>query len=94
MAKAVWNEETLAESATYKEVKGNVYLPPESVKWDFSQDDNKQYTCPWKGKAKYYDLVVKGQVNKNAAWNYPQPKPAAEFTKGYAAFGDGVKVEV
>jgi uncharacterized protein (DUF427 family) len=94
MARAVWNEEVLAESADYKEVEGNVYFPPESVKWDFFQDGDKLYTCPWKGKAKYYDLVVKGQVNKNAAWNYPEPKPAAEYIKGYVAFGDGVKVEV
>jgi len=93
MARAVWNEEVLAESADYKEVEGNVYFPPVSVKWDFFQDGDKQYTCPWIGKAKYHDLVVKGKVNKNAAWSYPEPRPAAEHIKGHVAFGASVMVE-
>ena len=94
MARAVWNGETLGESSDYKEVEGNIYFPPESVKWDYFQDGDKQYTCPWKGKAKYYDLVVHGKVNKNAAWSYPEPKPAAESIRGHVAFGGGVEVQL
>ena len=35
VAKAIWNGETLAESTEYKEVEGNIYFPPESVKWEY-----------------------------------------------------------
>jgi uncharacterized protein (DUF427 family) len=93
VAKAMWNGETLAESSRYQEVEGNVYFPPESVKWDYFKEGDRQYTCPWKGKARYYDLIVKDKVNRNAAWSYPEPKPAAADIKGHVAFGDGVEIE-
>jgi len=93
MARAVWNGETLAESADYQKVEGNVYFPPQSVKWEYFQDGDRQYTCPWKGKAQYHDIVVNEQINKNAAWSYPETKDAAKHIKGYVAFGGGVRVE-
>jgi uncharacterized protein (DUF427 family) len=37
--------------------------------------------------------VVDGQVNADAAWYYPDPKPAAASIKGHVAFWKGVKVE-
>ena len=49
MATAIWNGAVLAESDTYEEVEGNVYFPPESVKWDYLKPGDRQYTCPWKG---------------------------------------------
>ena len=36
---------------------------------------------------------MNGQVNKDAAWYYPETKPAAANVKGYIAFWRGVKVE-
>jgi len=35
----------------------------------------------------------RGQVNKDAAWYYPEPKPEAANIAGYIAFWKGVKVE-
>ena len=49
--------------------------------------------CSWKGEASYYDIVVDGQVNVDAAWYYPKPKAAAAWIKDYVAFWRGVKVE-
>jgi len=48
--------------------------------------------CSWKGEAHYYDVVVDGQVNANAAWFYPEPKDAAAQIKGRVAFWKGVQV--
>ena len=98
MARAIWNDVVLAESDTFEIVEGNVYFPPESVQWDYLKPGDRQYTCPWKGKASYYDIVVGDRVKKNAAWNYPEPKEAAKQIKEYVAFeagffGGGVKVE-
>jgi uncharacterized protein (DUF427 family) len=36
--------------------------------------------------------VVNGQVNANAAWFYPDPRPAAAQIRGRIAFWKGVTV--
>ena len=50
-------------------------------------------TCAWKGEASYYDIVVEGKINKDAAWYYPSPKEAAKHITGYVAFWKGVQVD-
>jgi uncharacterized protein (DUF427 family) len=49
-------------------------------------------TCPRKGAASYYSLEVGGQVNRDAAWAYRDPKPAAAEIAGHVAFWRGVEV--
>lgn len=96
MAKATWNGTVLAESNEYEMVEGNVYFPSESVKWDYFKNGDREYTCPWKGESRYYDITANGKTNENAAWSYPDPKPAAMNIKGHVAFelGKGISVEV
>lgn len=93
MARAMWNGRVLAESATYEVVEGNVYFPPEAVKREVLQESTTHTTCPWKGVASYYDVVVDGKVNRDAAWYYPDPKDAARNIRGHVAFWKGVQVE-
>jgi len=95
LAKATWNGEVLAESDKYEIVEGNVYFPPESVRKECLRDSDTDSECPWKGHADYYDIVVGGKVNRDAAWYFPDPKSAAKQIKGHVAFdkGKGVKVE-
>jgi len=93
MAKAIWNGVVLAESDSYETVEGNVYFPPESVNTQYFQSSDTKSTCPWKGLASYRSIVVDGQVNKDAAWYYPNPKAAAANIKDHVAFWRGVKVE-
>ncbi len=92
MAKAVWNGEVLAESDQTIVVEGNHYFPPTAIKEALFSKSNTHTTCYWKGVASYYDIVVDGAVNRDAAWYYPDPKPAAEKISGYIAFWRGVKV--
>jgi uncharacterized protein (DUF427 family) len=92
MAKAVWNGQTLAESETYETVEGNVYFPDESVKREFFKASSTTSNCTWKGQARYYTVVVDGQENPDAAWYYPDPKPAARSVKHHVAFWRGVEV--
>lgn len=91
--KAVWNNATLAESEKTVVIEGNHYFPPGSVNRQYFQASSTHSTCPWKGKASYYNVVVDGEVNKDAAWYYPEPKPAAEEIKDHVAFWKGVTVE-
>ncbi len=93
MPKAIWNGAVLAESDRCEVVEGNYYFPPESINQQYFKESDKHTTCPWKGVASYYDIVVEGQVNKDAAWYYPATKEAAQNIKGYTAFWKGVKVE-
>ena len=90
--KAVWNNATIAESDQTVVVEGNHYFPPESVNKQYLQQSSKHSTCPWKGEASYYNVVVNDEVNKDAAWYYPEPKPAAAEIKDHVAFWRGVTV--
>jgi uncharacterized protein (DUF427 family) len=92
MAKAVWNGQTLAESETFETVEGNIYFPEESVKREFLRASSTTSSCPWKGQARYYTILVDGQENPDAAWYYPDPKPAARIVKHHVAFWRGVEV--
>ncbi len=92
MAKAVWNGHTLAESETYETVEGNIYFPEESVKREYLRPSSTTSNCPWKGQARYYTLLVDGQENPDAAWYYPDPKPAARSVRHHVAFWRGVEV--
>jgi uncharacterized protein (DUF427 family) len=92
MAKAVWNGQTLAESETFETVEGNIYFPEDSVKREFLKASSTTSSCPWKGQARYYTILVDGQENPDAAWYYPDPKPAARNVKHHIAFWRGVEV--
>jgi uncharacterized protein (DUF427 family) len=92
MVKAIWKGEIIAESDKTIIVEGNHYFPPESVEREYLKETQTHSTCPWKGKASYYDVVVKGDVNKDAAWYYPAPSPAAKQIANYVAFWKGVEV--
>ena len=91
--KAIWNGVTLAESDDTLVVEGSHYFPPTSINCEYFEASDHHTTCPWKGEASYYTLVVDGQANEDAAWYYPQPKEAAQQIAGRVAFWKGVQVQ-
>ena len=90
--KAIWNGQVLAESDDLVRVEGNYYFPISSIQSDLFQETDTQTICPWKGTASYYSITVDGQTNEDAAWYYPEPKPAASQVKDRVAFWKGVEV--
>jgi uncharacterized protein (DUF427 family) len=94
VAKATWNGAVLAESDRTIVVEGNQYFPPDSVRPEYFRTSDTHTVCPWKGTASYHHLEVNGQRNPDAAWFYPDPKPAASQIKDYIAFWKGVRVEL
>jgi uncharacterized protein (DUF427 family) len=92
MPKALWNNAVLAESDQTEIVEGNHYFPADSLNREHFRDSSTHSVCPWKGTASYYDVVVDGQTNKDAAWYYPAPKEAARNITGRVAFWKGVQV--
>jgi uncharacterized protein (DUF427 family) len=93
MARAMWGGKVIAESSASEVVEGHHYFPAECVKKEFLKPSNHTSQCPWKGTAHYYHVEVDGMRNENAAWYYPQPKPAAAQIKDYVAFWNGVRVD-
>jgi uncharacterized protein (DUF427 family) len=95
VARATWHGQLLAEAPadTVEIVEGNVYFPPAAVHRDLLRPSATHTVCGWKGTASYYDVVVDGEVNRDAAWYYPLTKGAAKHVEGYVAFWHGVTVE-
>lgn len=93
MVRATWNGAVLAESDDTVVVEGNHYFPSSAVDRRYLRDSATHTTCPWKGLASYYSVVVDGEENPDAAWYYPDPSEAARQIEGRIAFWGGVKVE-
>jgi uncharacterized protein (DUF427 family) len=93
MPRAIWKGQVIAESTECEIVENNRYFPPASVRSEFLKRSDTHTVCGWKGTASYYDVVVNGEFNKDAAWYYPETKPAAKQIEGYVAFWRGITVE-
>lgn len=93
MIKAIWNGKVIAESDRTEIVEGNHYFPAEALHKEFFRSSETHSVCPWKGIASYYWIEVDGKKNPDAAWYYPDPKPAARNIAGRVAFWKGVRVE-
>ena len=95
MARATWRDTILAEAQAdaVQVVEGNVYFPPDAVRDEHLRPSETHTVCGWKGIASYYDVVVGDEVNRDAAWYYPETKEAADHVRGFVAFWNGVSVE-
>lgn len=82
----------MAESDACVELEGNIYFPPLAIHANYFINSPTTTTCPWKGVAHYYHLIVNGQINPDAAWYYPVPMDAAGQIKDHVAFWKGVEV--
>jgi len=90
--KAIWKGTVLAESNDTVIVEGNHYFPSDSIKTEFLQPSEIHTICGWKGTASYYDIVVNGETNPDAAWYYPETKAEAKEIEGRIAFWKGVEM--
>lgn len=95
MPKAIWNGAVIAEAPddAVQRVEGNVYFPMHAVRQEYLQSSEKITHCHWKGSASYYEVVVNGKTNVDAAWTYRQPLDAAKQIAEHIAFWRGVEVE-
>ncbi|MFG3104480.1 DUF427 domain-containing protein [Streptomyces sp. NPDC048182] len=66
------------------------YLPPEDVRTDLLRAvAGGRSWCEWKGRARYWDVVVGDDVRPGAAWGYPDPEPGYTLLTGHFAFYPG-----
>ena len=90
--RAIWNGHVIAESNETIVVEDNHYFPPDSVSREVLRESRHRSTCPWKGEAHYFDIVVGEDKSRSAAWTYPEPKEAAETIRDHVAFWKDVEV--
>jgi uncharacterized protein (DUF427 family) len=62
------------------------YLPPEDILPGALAPRTGSSFCEWKGKARYFDLVVDGKISPSAAWAYDKPTARFANIAGYVAF--------
>jgi len=93
MMKAIWNNQVIAESDDTIVLERNHYFPADSIKEEFFKKSELNTTCPYKGVASYYTVVVDGKENADSAWYYPTTKFGYEKIAGRIAFWRGVTVE-
>lgn len=91
--KAIWNGKVIAQSDETVVVENNHYFPKASLNDEYFERSDHTSGCPWKGTANYFDVVVDGERNANAAWIYEDPKEKAANIKGHVAFWKGVEVK-
>ena len=90
--KAVWNGAVLAASDDTVVVAGTPHFHSDSLNREHFADSATHTTGSWKGEASYYNVVVGGEANADAAWYYPSTLEAAKNIEGFIAFWKGVEV--
>ena len=90
--RAIWNDTVIAESDDTKIIEGNHYFPHDSIRKEHFKRSTTHTTCPWKGVASYYTVVVDGKENPDAAWYYPSASDMAKEIENHVAFWKGVTV--
>ena len=90
--KASWNNIVIAESEDTVLADGNHYFPESALKKEYVTFSNHKTSCPWKGQASYYSLLINGEMLTDAVWYYPDPKPEAELVRGRVSFGNAITV--
>jgi uncharacterized protein (DUF427 family) len=70
--------------------EGNLYFAPAAVEGDVLKLTERTYTCPHKGICHWVDYVGSdGQVTRDVAWVYANPKPGHEIIKDRYGFTSG-----
>ena len=89
---ATWNGQIIAKSDDTIIIEGNHYFPKGSISDNTCMPSSTHTSCPWKGVASYYSIMVNGETNYDAAWSYLVPISGASEIKEYVAFWKGVEV--
>ena len=90
--KAHWKNTLLAESQETLVVEGRHYFPsPFGEKRVFAGQPYPDH-LPLERGGRLLRSVGGRELNRDAAWVYPEPKEAARRIRNYVAFGKGVEV--
>ncbi|GAA6191081.1 DUF427 domain-containing protein [Phaeobacter sp. NW0010-22] len=63
-----------------------IYVPRDDVLVDLSEPSALKTFCPFKGTARYRDILLNREQIENSVWAYERPLPESKEIKGYVAF--------
>ena len=63
-----------------------LYLPRDAALPGLLVPNKRRTHCPHKGEARYFDVKLKGQMVRDAAWSYEAPKADVAAIAGFIAF--------
>ena len=63
-----------------------LYIPRADIRSPFFAPSARSSHCPYKGDARYFDLVVGDVRRPDAVWSYETPFPAVAAIAGHVAF--------
>lgn len=93
MHRAWWGHRLIAESDDVVVAEGRHWFPREDVRLEFLRESGTRTVSPGVGEARYWHLVVDGELNADAALAHPDPEPGQEALRGRIAFQHGVEIE-
>jgi uncharacterized protein (DUF427 family) len=62
------------------------YLPPEDVRQEMLEPSDTATRCPYKGAARFFDVLLGDALHRDLAWSYPEPIPENPLIAGLIAF--------
>jgi uncharacterized protein (DUF427 family) len=62
------------------------YMPLDDVRREYLEPSRFETRCPYKGRARYYDVRVGASHFKDKVWYYPEPVHEAARIKGLVSF--------
>ena len=63
-----------------------VYVPRQNIDMARLTKSRRTTTCPWKGTASHYSILIPGAILEDAVWSYEDPLPGMTAIQGYLAF--------
>lgn len=91
--RAIWKNTVIAQSDDVEEIDGNFYFPLDSIKKNYFIESSTKSSCPWKGQASYFHILIDGEVNEDAAWYYSGEESKVAILKDRVAFWKGVELK-
>lgn len=62
------------------------YLPPDDISMEYLLAATGLSFCEWKGRARYFNVIVNGKSAARAAWSYPKPTAVFVGIRDHIAF--------
>ena len=91
--KAVFGDETIAQSDDIVEARGYSYFPASAVRLELMEKSPRtaaDLDCPH--GVQFYDVVAEGKRHERAAWSYERPQPKMHAVGGRFGFWGDVKL--
>ena len=63
-----------------------IYVPRQDIDMARLTRTDRSTSCPHKGAASYYSILIPGGILDNAVWSYEDPKPEMAAIAGHLAF--------